>query len=75
MNPYYPNMFKPLTIKGVTFRNRIFTAPMPNHLLQDNSPGPSDEYIANFAEKAKGGAGCVCFAGMLMSQQPQELRP
>lgn len=75
MNPYYPHIFEPLTIKGVTFRNRIFTAPTTSHLLQDNSAGPSDEYIANFVQKAKGGAACVCFGGMLMSQQPQEFRP
>lgn len=27
MNPYYPHLFEPLTIKGVTFRNRLFVAP------------------------------------------------
>ena len=33
MNPYYPHLFQPLTIKNVTFRNRLFVAPhMMSHM-------------------------------------------
>ena len=73
MNPYYPHMFEPLTIKGVTFRNRVFTAPTTSHFLQSNSISPSDSYIANMVEKAKGGAACVCFGGMLMTRETGHL--
>ena len=29
-NKYYPNLASPITINGVTFKNRIFGAPMSN---------------------------------------------
>lgn len=29
-NRYYPNLASPITINGVTFKNRIFGAPMSN---------------------------------------------
>lgn len=58
MNPYYPNLFRPLTIKGVTFRNRIFAAPnMMSHM--DYAGRPDDSMIWYYAEKARGGAAVV----------------
>ena len=57
MNPYYPHIFQPLTIGNVTFKNRIFTAPSMGHMIQDNAPTcPQPAFIANYLEKAKGGA-------------------
>ena len=29
-NKYYPNLASPITINGVTFKNRIFGAPLSN---------------------------------------------
>ena len=58
MNPYYPHLFEPLTIKKTTFRNRIFSAPnMMSHM--DFTGRPDDSMIAFYAEKARGGAAVV----------------
>ncbi len=65
MNMYYPHMFEPLTIHGVTFKNRIFTAPTTGHILQTSNASsyPETPYIANYLEKAKGGVACVNCGG------------
>ena len=65
MNPHYPHIFEPLTIQGVTFKNRVFTAPTTGHILQtnNNSSYPETPYIANYLEKAKGGVACVNCGG------------
>ncbi len=58
MNPYYPHLFEPLTIKRTTFRNRIFSVPnMMSHM--DFRGRPDDSLITYFAEKAFGGAAVV----------------
>ena len=50
MNPYYPHLFEPLTIKGVTFRNRLFVAPhMMSHM--DFNGRPDESMIDFYAEK------------------------
>ncbi len=60
MNAYYPHIFTPLTIGSVTFKNRIFTAPSMGHMIQNNEPTyPEPALIANYLEKAKGGAAQV----------------
>ena len=59
-NKYYPHIFEPITINGVTFKNRIFTAPSMGHMIQNNAPTyPEAPMIANYLEKAKGGAAQV----------------
>ena len=58
MNPYYPNLFRPLVIKGKVFRNRITSAPnMMSHM--DFNGRPDDSMIDFYAEKAFGGAAVV----------------
>lgn len=58
MEPKYPHLFEPFTIKKTRFRNRIFSAPnMMCHL--DANGFPTDYMIAYYAEKAKGGAAVV----------------
>ena len=60
MNKYYPHIFEPITIGGVTFKNRIFTAPSMGHMLQNNEPTyPEPSMIANYIQKAQGGAAQV----------------
>jgi 2,4-dienoyl-CoA reductase-like NADH-dependent reductase (Old Yellow Enzyme family)/thioredoxin reductase len=49
---YYPNLFKPIKIKNVTFRNRIFSAPNQTR-FKDNIE------IAFMEAKARGGAAQV----------------
>ncbi len=64
MERRYPNLLKPITIGNVTFRNRMFTAPITLHSVQADEPYPSEAAITHFANKAKGGAGCVTCAGV-----------
>lgn len=60
MNAHYPHIFEPLTVGNVTFKNRIFTAPSMGHMMQNNAPTyPEPAMIANYLEKAKGGAAQV----------------
>ena len=58
MNPYYPHLFEPITIKKTTFRNRLFTAPhMMSHM--DFNGRPDESMIDFYAEKARGGFAVV----------------
>lgn len=60
MNQYYPHIFEPITISGVTFKNRIFTAPSMGHMMQNNAPTyPEPSMICNYMQKAIGGAAQV----------------
>ena len=53
----YPNLFQPIKIGNTLFRNRIFSAPLgyPDTVLGRFS----DDVIAFFERKAKGGAACI----------------
>ena len=39
-NKYYPHLASPLTIKGLTFKNRILGAPMSNPEMDPDSHMP-----------------------------------
>ena len=58
MTTKYPNLLKPITLAGVTFRNRIFSAPMGGtDITPDCCIGPK---TTKFYElRAKGGAAAV----------------
>ncbi|MDD5832791.1 MAG: FAD-dependent oxidoreductase, partial [Clostridiales bacterium] len=58
-NKYYPNLASPITINGVTFKNRIFGAPMSNPEL-DPDCHMREEDIAFHANRGKGGLASVC---------------
>jgi len=58
MNAYYPHLFETFSVKGLTFRNRLFSA--PNMICQMDENGyPMPDMIAYYAEKARGGAAVV----------------
>ena len=60
MNQLYPHIFRPLTVGGVTFKNRVFSAPSMGHMMQNNAPTyPEPAMIRNYLEKAKGGVAQV----------------
>jgi len=64
MNQMYPNIFKPLKVGNVVFKNRIFTAPSMGHMIQNNAPTyPEPALIKNYLEKAKGGVAQVQCGG------------
>ena len=60
MNPYYPHLFEPITIRNTTFRNRIFST--PNCCFGENSGN-----VAFFENKAKGGAAVVTLSESAVS--------
>lgn len=54
----YPNLSKPITVGRVTFRNRMFSAPMGGtDITNDGCIGPKS--AAFYELRAKGGAGAV----------------
>ncbi len=62
MNPYYPHLFSPLTIKKTRFKNRIFSAPnFAPWVTSDHRP--DDNFVRYYETKAKGGAASVCVPG------------
>src|ERR1017187_846230 len=52
-----PNLFSPLTIRGVTFRNRIAVSPMCEYSSDDGFA--NDWHLVHLGSRAVGGAGVV----------------
>lgn len=64
----YPNLCKPITIAGVTFRNRMFSAPMGGtDITNDGCIGPKS--TAFYELRAKGGAGAVTVSECMVHPQ------
>lgn len=57
-NKYYPNLASPITINGLTFKNRIFGAPMSNPELDPDCHMRKEE-IAFHENRARGGLASV----------------
>ena len=58
MERKYPHLTSPITVAGVTFRNRMFSAPMGGtDITNDGCIGPKS--TAFYELRAKGGAGAV----------------
>ncbi len=57
-NKYYPNLASPITINGVTFKNRIFGAPMSNPELDPDCHMRKEE-LAFHENRARGGLASV----------------
>ena len=55
MQAPFPHLFSPITIGGITFKNRIWSAPAGVHLLAGLDEYPNEAVIAYYANKAKGG--------------------
>jgi 2,4-dienoyl-CoA reductase-like NADH-dependent reductase (Old Yellow Enzyme family)/thioredoxin reductase len=74
MNPFYPKLFEPFTIKRTTFRNRIFSAPnMMSHM--DFNGRADDSMISYFAEKARGGAATVTLGETPVDREHAAINP
>lgn len=54
----YPHMFSPMTIKGVTFKNRVFASPITTNRIVDHGY-PTPEGIDAYETKARGGFATV----------------
>ena len=62
----YPAIFKPLRIKHLVFKNRIWSAPAGVHLLQGREPYPSTKSLAYYVNKAKGGCAVITYSAQNM---------
>lgn len=68
MERKYPNLCSPITIGGVTFRNRMFSAPMGGtDITNDGCIGPKS--TAFYELRAKGGAGAVTVSECMVHPQ------
>ena len=54
-----PALFEPLTLRGVTARNRIWLAPMCQYSCFDRDGMPNDWHLVNLGQHATGGFGLV----------------
>ena len=65
MNRDYPNLAKPIQIGGLTFRNRMASAPMgATDILADGTPGPRT--LGFYEARAKGGAASVTVSELVV---------
>lgn len=55
----YPHMFAPMTIKGVTFKNRVMAAPMTTDRTVFPGGTPTPECIHGYEVRARGGVSAV----------------
>jgi 2,4-dienoyl-CoA reductase-like NADH-dependent reductase (Old Yellow Enzyme family) len=53
----HPHLFDPYTIRGLTFRNRVFVSPMCQYSSEDGLP--NDWHFIHLGSRAIGGAGLV----------------
>ena len=64
----YPHLCQPITIAGVTFRNRMFSAPMGGtDITNDGCIGPKS--TAFYELRARGGAGAVTVSECMVHPQ------
>lgn len=60
-------LFTPLTLRSVTFRNRIFVSPMCQYSSRDGMP--SDWHLVHLGSRAVGGAGLVMVEATAVSPE------
>ena len=60
-------LFSPLTLRGVTFRNRIFVSPMCQYSCTDGVP--DDWHLVHLGSRAVGGAGLVMVEATAVSPE------
>ncbi len=61
MTTTYASLLSPITIRGRTFRNRVFSSAHAPGYAEDGLPG--ERYRAYHEEKARGGIGLTMFGG------------
>ena len=54
-----PALFQPLTVRGTTFRNRIWVPAMCQYSVLERDGVPTDWHLVNLGAMARGGAGLV----------------
>lgn len=58
----FPHVFRPLTLNGLSLRNRIFVPAHTTNLGEDNRP--SDAHVEYHRARARGGAAMIIFEGI-----------
>ena len=69
----FKNLAAPITIKGVTFRNRIMAAPV-GFVWPDITGAPDPHTILNHEDRARGGAGIVTIGETAISRHGRSMR-
>ncbi len=54
-----PAIFEPLTLRGLTLRNRVWIAPMCQYSVEKRNGVPTDWHLVHLGQFATGGAGLV----------------
>jgi 2,4-dienoyl-CoA reductase-like NADH-dependent reductase (Old Yellow Enzyme family) len=54
-----PLLFQPLTIRGLTLRNRVMFPPMSQYMSRAETSAPNDWHLVHLGQFAMGGAGLV----------------
>lgn len=73
MKTKYKNLFSPLTIRGITIKNRIEAAPISVFdLARTKDQHPSDRDMAFFRVRAMGGAGIVTLGDCIVHPSGQD---
>ena len=52
-------LFSPLTLRGTTFRNRLWVAPLCQYSVEQRDGVPTDWHLVHLGSFALGGAGLV----------------
>jgi len=52
-------LFSPLTLRSITFRNRLWVAPMCQYSVEERDGVPTDWHLVHLGGTARGGAGLV----------------
>ena len=58
MNGNYPHLFEPLTVRNITYKNRIFASPVAAPEINDDGTMP-DYHVLQYLRKAWGGCAQV----------------
>lgn len=56
----YPHLLSPMTIRGVTYKNRIFASPVAAPEIEDDGSMP-EYHVIQYLRKARGGCAQVAF--------------
>ncbi|MCU6482214.1 2,4-dienoyl-CoA reductase-like NADH-dependent reductase (Old Yellow Enzyme family) [Arthrobacter silviterrae] len=54
-----PSLFDPITVRGVTVRNRLWVTPMCQYSAENQDGMPTDWHLVHLGSFARGGAGAV----------------
>jgi len=68
MKKCYPNMLLPITIKGITFKNRVLAAPVTTNRIVDHGY-PTPEGIDEYETRARGGFASITFTESFIDKE------